>query len=34
VGYRVLCMNCNFALGHSGYCPHQRRRQAHAETTP
>ncbi len=19
---RVLCMNCNFALGHSGYCPH------------
>ncbi len=22
-GYRVLCMNCNFALGHFGYCPHQ-----------
>lgn len=22
--YRVLCMNCNFALGHSGYCPHQK----------
>ncbi len=22
-GYRVLCMNCNFALGHAGYCPHQ-----------
>lgn len=21
-GYRVLCMNCNFALGASGYCPH------------
>lgn len=21
-GYRVLCMNCNFALGMSGYCPH------------
>ena len=21
-GYRVLCMNCNFALGHFGYCPH------------
>lgn len=20
--YQVLCMNCNFALGHSGYCPH------------
>jgi hypothetical protein len=22
-GYRVLCHNCNFALGHYGYCPHQ-----------
>lgn len=22
-GFRVLCMNCNFALGHCGYCPHQ-----------
>lgn len=21
-GYRVLCMNCNFALGYHGYCPH------------
>ena len=21
-GLRVLCMNCNFALGHFGYCPH------------
>ena len=21
-GFRVLCMNCNFALGHFGYCPH------------
>lgn len=21
-GFRVLCMNCNFALGHCGYCPH------------
>ncbi|MFZ4580668.1 MAG: hypothetical protein ACOYOB_19965, partial [Myxococcota bacterium] len=21
-GYRVLCSNCNFALGHHGYCPH------------
>jgi len=21
-GFRILCMNCNFALGHSGYCPH------------
>jgi hypothetical protein len=23
---RVLCMNCNFALGIIGYCPHQRPR--------
>lgn len=22
-GMRCLCMNCNFALGHVGYCPHQ-----------
>jgi hypothetical protein len=22
-GFRVLCMNCNFSLGHFGYCPHQ-----------
>ncbi len=21
-GFRVLCMNCNHALGHYGYCPH------------
>lgn len=21
-GFRVLCMNCNHALGHSGSCPH------------
>lgn len=21
-GYRTLCMNCNFSLGHHGYCPH------------
>lgn len=21
-GFRVLCMNCNFAIGHFGYCPH------------
>ena len=21
-GFRVLCMNCNFALGRFGYCPH------------
>jgi hypothetical protein len=23
-GYRVLCANCNFALGRYGYCPHTR----------
>lgn len=23
-GYRVLCLNCNLALGHYGYCPHQK----------
>lgn len=22
-GFRVLCHNCNMALGHYGYCPHQ-----------
>ena len=22
-GFRTLCMNCNFALGRYGYCPHQ-----------
>lgn len=22
-GYRVLCHNCNSALGYYGYCPHQ-----------
>ena len=22
LGFRVLCMNCNFALGHFSYCPH------------
>jgi hypothetical protein len=21
--YRLLCFNCNFAIGHFGYCPHQ-----------
>lgn len=24
-GYQVLCMNCNFAKGHYGTCPHQRK---------
>ena len=23
LGFRVVCVNCNFALGHAGYCPHQ-----------
>lgn len=22
-GYGVLCLNCNFSLGHFGYCPHE-----------
>ena len=22
-GFRLLCMNCNFAVGHYGACPHQ-----------
>jgi hypothetical protein len=25
MGYRVLCHNCNMALGLLGYCPHQRK---------
>lgn len=24
LGYRVLCVNCNTAIGLYGYCPHQR----------
>ena len=24
--YRLLCMNCNFAVGKYGYCPHERPR--------
>lgn len=27
-GFRVLCINCNFAHGHYGYCPHERERGA------
>ena len=23
-GYRVLCSNCNLAMGHYGYCPHKK----------
>ena len=30
-GFRILCMNCNFALGHSGYCPHQRKQDGHQD---
>ena len=22
--YRILCMNCNFSIGHFGYCPHKK----------
>lgn len=22
-GFRVLCLNCNFAIGHYGRCPHE-----------
>lgn len=22
-GFQILCMNCNFAKGHFGYCPHK-----------
>lgn len=25
-GYRVLCMNCNWAIGIHGYCPHEHRK--------
>ncbi len=25
-GFRVLCHNCNQAIGHYGYCPHQKER--------
>lgn len=24
-GFRILCMNCNFSIGHFGYCPHKKR---------
>lgn len=27
-GYRVLCHNCNIAMGHYGYCPHQEGRES------
>ncbi len=27
-GYRILCYNCNCAMGHSGYCPHVREQGA------
>lgn len=22
-GFRVLCYNCNFSIGHYGFCPHE-----------
>jgi hypothetical protein len=27
-GYAILCMNCNFAKGKYGYCPHQKTKAA------
>ena len=27
-GFRVLCMNCNFAIGHFGVCPHELEKSA------
>jgi hypothetical protein len=33
-GFRVLCMNCNFARGVTGQCPHERERVGSAETLP
>jgi hypothetical protein len=27
-GFAVLCMNCNFAKGHFGECPHEAERRA------
>lgn len=27
-GYRLLCFNCNCAIGSFGYCPHERERHA------
>lgn len=26
-GYRTLCFNCNCAIGHFGYCPHQKEKK-------
>jgi len=31
-GYRMLCHNCNAALGLYGYCPHQARADVSAMT--
>lgn len=36
-GFRVLCMNCNHALGHFDYCPHgkiQNIKSAHPSVNP
>lgn len=29
-GFQVLCFNCNFSLGHFGYCPHSQAKKAPA----
>lgn len=26
-GYNILCLNCNFAEGHAGICPHRKKRE-------
>lgn len=31
--YQVLCMNCNFAKGKFGICPHQKRKQGTSEVS-
>lgn len=33
-GFQVLCMNCNWAKGKLGYCPHERERAAGAPRLP
>lgn len=29
--YRLLCINCNFSIGHCGYCPHELERDKQRE---
>lgn len=33
-GFRVLCMTCNFTLGHHGYCPHSNLTQVRLSGRP